>query len=175
MPYLISVRRALAQVVAPLLAPDTGGLPRPRLPGQGRGSPRMEIFPGDGCRHFQDLSVGVVRFERIEQSIRHMYGGSGHSVGIAEHHTFFFAEERGMLVVGQSAQLLLSDSQFLAGPGAKVETPGTANAPGHQHPRQVFDWCAGLFRPLLHLFHESDSQQQARIKGIDPAGAMTRP
>jgi hypothetical protein len=67
-----------------------------------------------------------------------------------------------MLVVGQSAQLLIGDSELLTGFGAKVE------APGHEHSGQLLDGRTRLFRPLLHLFHKSNSQQESGIKGIDP-------
>src|SRR5260370_42004708 len=50
----------------------------------------------------------------------------------------------------------------------KSRLKATANAPGHQHPGQLLDGRARLFRPLLYLFHEPNGQQETGIKRIDP-------
>src|SRR5258708_37060353 len=57
----------------------------------------------------------------------------------------------------------------------KSRLKATANAPGHQHPGQLLDGRARLFRPLLHLFHEPNGQQETGIKRIDPCRGNDAP
>ena len=117
------------------------------------------VLPGQSGGQNHDPLLVIVGLERVVDLIRDLDRCGGQGVSVAENRPLFVSEDRGIFVIAQRPELLLSQTLLSADRRPDIDSERTANESRHSHLSQDLHPLGNAARLLLGHLHLTVTEQ----------------
>ena len=128
--------------------------------------PCAVLLPRDRRGQFDQLRIGQVLLELLDQSDRHLHRRRGHRRRVAQRELLRLAERVAGFELRQVAQLRPGDAVLSAHGRADINSEGTPDERGGAELRQGLDHPVQFVRLVLCHFHECKPTEQLGMKCV---------
>jgi len=132
--------------------------------------PRAVVFPGNGCRQLDELSLGELFCKTREELLGHIYRGLGHMVRIFQDKPLGRREQRACLVARERLELLSRNAGLSADRRPDVDSKRAANESRGSQLGQIFERSLHQATGEESLFHLSVSPENPGVMRSDLNG-----